>query len=335
MRLTINRETNDLIRSLSFPERMADSSGAFTFGTKRGDTPAHDLIFGVPFGQPQQIGVETLKYGLKLAGDFAGDYIVNNWDGSDWAFELIDPITVSDAVTTSGSATLTSATAKFTAADVGRAIAGAGIPSGATLAAVASAASATLSANATATATGVTITIPSRAPLYRVAPSYNTLNLAAALVNGTISQTVANATARLGLTGLAADTIVMQSDTGVAWVLVTPAQIASADGWAKAPQKPYVDLAGEIEITAAGNITSTLTFTERVFNDVNKGLEGAPTNPPDFAQVVEAVAAIPNQRRTVNNYHEYSFDGGTTWWRHAPALLDGRPEFQWIGPLSE
>lgn len=333
MRLTINRDTNDLIRSLSFPERLADPSGAFNFGSKRGDTPYHDIVFGVPYGAAQQIAAETFKYGLKLAGDFAGDYIVSNWDGTEFAFELIDPLTVADAATTSGSAAITSATAKFTAADVGRAISGSGIPAGATISAVASPTAATLSANATATATGVTIALAGRAPFYRVAPSYNTLSLAAALVNGTVSQTVANSTARLALTGLSAGTIVLQADTGIAWVLVTPAQIGSSTGWAKAPQKTYVDLSGEIEVTAAGNITSTLTFTERVFNDVNKGLEGAPTNPPDFLSVVEAGIAVTNYRRTVNNHHEYSFDSGVTWWRHAPALVDGRPEFQWIGPL--
>lgn len=66
--------------------------------------------------------------------------------------------TVTDGVTTNTSTTITSATAAFVAADIGKPIAGTGIPANATIAAVASATSATLSAAATATGTGVTFT---------------------------------------------------------------------------------------------------------------------------------------------------------------------------------
>ncbi len=66
--------------------------------------------------------------------------------------------TVTDGVTTNTSTTITSSTAAFVAADIGKPIAGTGIPAGATIAAVASATSATLSAAATATGTGVTFT---------------------------------------------------------------------------------------------------------------------------------------------------------------------------------
>lgn len=66
---------------------------------------------------------------------------------------------VADGVTTAASTTVTSATAAFTPADIGRTIAGAGIPAGATVAAVGSATSITISAAATATATGVTLTL--------------------------------------------------------------------------------------------------------------------------------------------------------------------------------
>lgn len=54
---------------------------------------------------------------------------------------------------------ITSATANFVQADVGKPISATGIPLGATIAAVASATSATLSAAATATASGVTVTL--------------------------------------------------------------------------------------------------------------------------------------------------------------------------------
>jgi hypothetical protein len=65
--------------------------------------------------------------------------------------------TYADAVTTSGSAILTSATATFVPEDAGKPISGAGIPGGTTILSQQSATQVTLSANATATATGVAI----------------------------------------------------------------------------------------------------------------------------------------------------------------------------------
>lgn len=66
---------------------------------------------------------------------------------------------VTDGVTTSGSAAISSSTAAFSTDDVGKPISGTGIPSGATIATVTSATAATLSANATATGTSITFTI--------------------------------------------------------------------------------------------------------------------------------------------------------------------------------
>lgn len=66
---------------------------------------------------------------------------------------------VSDAVTTEGDATLTSATAVFTADDVGRPIEGEGIPSGTIIESRTNATTVELSDVATATAAAVTITI--------------------------------------------------------------------------------------------------------------------------------------------------------------------------------
>lgn len=67
--------------------------------------------------------------------------------------------TYTDAGTTNASTTLTSASAAFTAADIGRTISGAGIPAGATIASVTNATTVVLSAAATATATNVAITV--------------------------------------------------------------------------------------------------------------------------------------------------------------------------------
>lgn len=66
--------------------------------------------------------------------------------------------TVTDGVLNS-TTTMTSATAAFTAADIGRRVVGTGVPVGTVITAVASGTSVTLSAAATATASGVTITV--------------------------------------------------------------------------------------------------------------------------------------------------------------------------------
>lgn len=66
---------------------------------------------------------------------------------------------VTDGVTTDTDETVTSASAAFTAADLGKSVSGTGIPAGATVATINSATSIELSAAATATDTGVSITI--------------------------------------------------------------------------------------------------------------------------------------------------------------------------------
>lgn len=69
------------------------------------------------------------------------------------------PRTPTDGVTTSGTKTVTSATAAFSSTDVGAAISGTGIPGGATIVSVESATSVTISANATGSGSSVHITI--------------------------------------------------------------------------------------------------------------------------------------------------------------------------------
>jgi hypothetical protein len=92
-----------------------------------------------------------------------GTYIASVTDSSDvvlsQAATLTRPFAVSDGVTTSGSTTVTSATAGFSAAcDNHKAISGAGIPAGAYISSVTNATTIVLSAKATATATGVSLT---------------------------------------------------------------------------------------------------------------------------------------------------------------------------------
>lgn len=73
---------------------------------------------------------------------------------------------VADAATTSGSPTVTSATAAFTSRDVGAVIASTNIPVGATVLTVGSATSVTMSANSTATGSSQAITISATNSLY-------------------------------------------------------------------------------------------------------------------------------------------------------------------------
>jgi len=92
-----------------------------------------------------------------------GAYIASVTDSSDvvlsQAATLTRPFAVSDGVTTSGSTTVTSATAGFsTACDAHKFITGAGIPAGAFISSVTNATTIVLSAKATATATGVSLT---------------------------------------------------------------------------------------------------------------------------------------------------------------------------------
>jgi len=77
---------------------------------------------------------------------------------------------VADGVTTSGSATVSSATASFGSKDVGRLILASGVPAGSSIATVVSATQVTLTNPATATASGLAMTVTSNPnyPIYGV-----------------------------------------------------------------------------------------------------------------------------------------------------------------------
>jgi Tfp pilus assembly protein PilW len=76
--------------------------------------------------------------------------------------------TVTDAITTSGSATLTSATAGFTSADIGASVAGVNIPAGTTVQSVSNSTTVTLSANATASMSNATVTFGATIVVYSI-----------------------------------------------------------------------------------------------------------------------------------------------------------------------
>lgn len=76
------------------------------------------------------------------------------------AYSAVPARTVTDGVTNTDTS-LTSATAAFTSADVGRAVTGAGIPANTVISSVTSSTAVVLSKATTATATGVSVTITS------------------------------------------------------------------------------------------------------------------------------------------------------------------------------
>jgi prepilin-type N-terminal cleavage/methylation domain-containing protein len=76
--------------------------------------------------------------------------------------------TVSDAVTSNNSATLTSALANFTSSDVGKSIAGTGIPTGTTIQSYTNATTVTMSNSATADASGVEAVIGASTVVYSI-----------------------------------------------------------------------------------------------------------------------------------------------------------------------
>jgi hypothetical protein len=99
--------------------------------------------------------------------------------------------TVMDAFTTSGSTTITSSTAYFTAADVGKPIVGAAIAAGTTIASVTNSTTATLSTVATADSGNLTISIGGTVVVYAV--SGNTITRTE---NGVVT-TIASSTDQL------------------------------------------------------------------------------------------------------------------------------------------
>lgn len=96
--------------------------------------------------------------------------------------------TVADGVTATNTA-LTSATAAFTAGDVGAAVSGSGIAAGTTIASVTNATTAVLSAATTATATGVSVTILDALDGFLFTATAAPRNSASTVVNGALLDT--------------------------------------------------------------------------------------------------------------------------------------------------
>jgi hypothetical protein len=114
------------------------------------------------------------------------------------------------------------------------------------------------------------------ATYYRLQPSFNTVALNERLIDGTVSQYVADQAARYALTGLDAGTIVGQEDNTTFWRVKDADKLGEAAGWETAPQRSSISLMMELEWIVAGSISSINTLTVTVPNDVIKGNEGVP-----------------------------------------------------------
>jgi len=111
---------------------------------------------------------------------------------------------VADGATTNASTTFTSATAAFTAGDVGKTITGAGIPSGTTIASVTNGTTVVLSNAASATASGVATTIDGLSDTWHVGATAPDASNVAQTLPGFPQTLTFNATTGLPTTGLTA-----------------------------------------------------------------------------------------------------------------------------------
>jgi len=147
---------------------------------------------------------------------------------------------------------------------------------------------------------------------YRMPVSLNTSELNDELVDGVVSQTVADSTARLALTGLLVNTIVGQSADTTYWRLTNAAAPSDPASWEPAPQKPYLDLAAELEVTLDGRIFSTTEIVLRVANDVVKGGEGVPTTANPSYPAPALVLSLNSQITTLTGGGTDALDGIVT-----------------------
>jgi prepilin-type N-terminal cleavage/methylation domain-containing protein len=120
---------------------------------------------------PQTVTCTIPNY-IQADGTRSNPTLATNGNGGtivDYGKTAYNERTVSDVVTTSGSATLTSPPpGDFTSSDVGKSIAGTGIPPGTTIQSYVSATNVTLSSNATTTAAGVEAVVGASTVVYSI-----------------------------------------------------------------------------------------------------------------------------------------------------------------------
>ena len=75
-------------------------------------------------------------------------------------------------------------------------------------------------------------------------------------------------------------------------------------------------LNAEITALISGKTRKSQTILMTVYRDIYS----PSATPPD---------AVNIRRTNMEGYQEYSFDLGATWWKYAPVVADGIPEWQW------
>ncbi len=77
-----------------------------------------------------------------------------------------------------------------------------------------------------------------------------------------------------------------------------------------------ISLNAEVTALIQGKTRKSQTIHMTVYRDIY-----SPTaTPPDVVNI---------RRTNIDGYQEYSFDEGSTWWKYAPVVIDGVPEWQW------
>jgi len=288
MLLTINQNNNQLINGLNFPEAIQDN----LIQIKRGDTASLAFIFGQPFLPAVEIDaaspITSFKFGAKVVGNYDAPYVVSNWNGSSFGFFKTG--TGASAVYTTNPSWNTAAlnnllgydpygfaqvTNVWTLADIAGSLAGkyVDVPDYA----------GPVRFWFKVGGAGAAPAVPSSGRLIEVDIATNATANAVATALAAAAAGDAQFTA-----STAASDLVQFVDSVVGLRATSPAVGTSGFSIAiwiagSAPNTladvEYVDLMAELEWVINGVITSTVPFTVRVFNDVNKGTEGGVTSP--------------------------------------------------------
>lgn len=207
----LNQIASDVLRTLmtqTFNDPASgNAAGVGTWSTRimagdstvAGDVDAY-IVGLVPSGARYALRLDNGLAGLPIlpyvgTGNPVGGQAAETPFFPRWSANADQTRTVTDGVTTSGSTTVTSSTAKFVAGDVGKRVFGAGIVAGATIASRTSATAVVLSTAATASAAAVTVVIdlPSAQPGDQVASGHPLYSLTQAATTKCIQGPVPDA----------------------------------------------------------------------------------------------------------------------------------------------
>jgi hypothetical protein len=189
--------------------------------------------------------------------------VFQNYLGGRLTYDLPAATTVvTDGATTNADATVTSATAAFTAADVGAPISGTNIPAGAYIISVTNATTVEISANATATGSGITLTIDRHKVMHSAA-------LGAMSLIGTTQHMMVGIDPDGDGGGAPEIAMVTKHDASAAWAQITRAQESTAarlhragEDWVHGPLATDVGAGITEAVLTGGDYTITTTETD-------------------------------------------------------------------------